>query len=182
MYTVEEFTAKISADDYIKDFVDVDYFLEFCKSCPNYERNWGCPPFNFDPLELWKKYDNLLIIGVKISFDDDISNKKYSSDELSNIISKSLRFEKNKLFNKLMQMEKELENSVCLSAGTCNLCKECVRIKNEECIHPDKLRHSMESLGANVQKTIEELLNIKINWINDYKLPKYLTLCGGLLY
>ena len=25
----------------------------------NYGRRWSCPPFEFDPLELWNRYDTL---------------------------------------------------------------------------------------------------------------------------
>lgn len=182
MYKTDEIRAEIAIKDYVKDFVDVNYFLEFCKNCPHYENNWGCPPFDFDPIDLWNKYKTFSIIGIKIIFDDDIVDKTYSSDELSEIMSKSIRIEKNKLFNRLLEMEKDIEESTSVVAGTCNICNECGRENGEKCRHPDKLRHSVESLGGNVEKTVKELLNLDILWVEDYKLPKYLTLCCGLLH
>ena len=182
MYKTEEFTSDISTKDYLKDFVDIDYFLEFCKNCPHYGLNWGCPPFNFNSLDYWTKYNDLHIVARKISFKEKIRNKTYTSDELNEILSKSLAIEKNKLLNSLMKMENEFENSVSISIGRCTICKDCSREKNEKCINPEKLRHSMESLGANVNKTITEIFNIEMNWIEDYKLPDYLIICAGLLY
>lgn len=182
MYKTEEFTADISTEDYLKDFVDIDRFLEYCKDCPHYGLNWGCPPFDFDSLDYWTNYEDLHIIAIKIIFNKDVSNKTYTSDELNNIIHESIGNEKNKLVNTLVKMENEFEDSVYISLGRCTLCKECSKKNNEKCINPDKLRHSMESLGANVEKTITELLNIEMNWIEEYKLPNYLVICAGLLY
>jgi predicted metal-binding protein len=124
----------------------------------------------------------LLIIGLKISFSEDILNQTYSSDELDVILEKSLRIEKNKLANKLFKLEKEKEGSLALFAGRCTLCGECNRQNNENCKNPDKLRHSIESLGGNIEKILKEILDIEIKWIKDYKVPEYLILCFGLLY
>jgi predicted metal-binding protein len=182
MYKTEEITKEVSTKYYFNDFVDIDYFLEYCYNCKAYNKNWACPPFDFDPRELWKSFDNLLIIGLKISFNEDILNQTYSSDDLDAILKKSLRIEKNKLVNKLFKLEKEKEGSLALFAGRCTICDECSRQNNENCKHPDKLRHSIESLGGNVEKTLEEILDIELKWIKDYKLPEYLMLCFGLLY
>ena len=37
MYTLQKFQKKISVDDYIKGYVNVAEFLEYCKECPNYD-------------------------------------------------------------------------------------------------------------------------------------------------
>ncbi|MDL2246505.1 DUF2284 domain-containing protein [Methanobrevibacter sp. OttesenSCG-928-K11] len=182
MYKTEKITKDVSTKYYFDNFVDIDYFLEYCYKCSTYNKNWGCPPFDFNPRELWKSFNNLTIIGLKISFNEDILNKTYSSGELDNLLKKSLKIEKNKLVDELFKMENEKKDSLALFAGKCTICEECNKINNEKCRNPQKLRHSIESIGGNVEKTLKDILNINLKWIEDYKVPEYLVLCFGLLY
>ena len=34
-----------------------------------------------------------------------------------------------------------------LAAQECTLCKKCVRLSGHPCVHPDKMRYALESLG-----------------------------------
>ncbi|WP_409199675.1 DUF2284 domain-containing protein [Methanobrevibacter sp. DSM 116169] len=179
MYKIKKIEAEILTEEYMKNFVNIDYFLDFCKNCPEYKNNWTCPPFDFNPIDIWKKYDNFHIIGLKFSFNKELLDKTYSKEELNAFIVKSFRKEKNKLLEELLEIENN--NSLALSAGLCSLCESCAKINNEECIHKDKLRHSIESLGGDVEKTARELLGLEMKWIEDYKLPEYLILVCGIL-
>ena len=58
-HTVTQFEAEIGTAEYLKDYVDVDYFLSCCKVCRNYGHVWACPPYDFDPRDLWRTYDRL---------------------------------------------------------------------------------------------------------------------------
>ena len=58
-HTVTQFEAEIGTAEYLKDYVDVDYFLSCCKVCQNYGHVWACPPYDFDPRDLWRTYDRL---------------------------------------------------------------------------------------------------------------------------
>ena len=44
------------------------------------------------------------------------------------------------------------------------------------------MRYAIEGLGADVDKTIEDLFGYKILYAHDGKLPEYLIFVGGLLY
>ena len=54
--------------DYIRDYVNVEEFLEYCKQCPNYGTVWSCPPYEFDAGEFWQPYDTFYIMATKINF------------------------------------------------------------------------------------------------------------------
>ena len=47
---------------------------------------------------------------------------------------------------------------------------------------PFKMRYSLESLGTYVDKAVEDLLDCKILYAHEGKLPEYLIFVGGLLY
>ena len=44
------------------------------------------------------------------------------------------------------------------------------------------MRYSIESLGGEVDRAIEEIFGYEILYAHDGKLPKYLIFVGGLLY
>ena len=83
IYTTQRYEAEVPVDAYLKECVDVPTFLEYCKQCPNYGKVWSCPPYDFSPEEYWKKYRMLHLISVKINFPEEMTEKKYTQDELA---------------------------------------------------------------------------------------------------
>ena len=59
---------------------------------------------------------------------------------------------------------------------------KCTRDFNLACKMPFKMRYSIEALGGDVDKTIEDLFECKILYAQNGKLPEYLLFVGGLLY
>ena len=171
-YTLERFETETDTDSYIRDYVDINHFLECCRECPNYDNRWACPPYDFDPMEIWTAFDRLLIAGYRLTFSED-----RTEDEMTS----ALREVKQKLSEELYAEEERLPGSKSLSAGTCQLCEECTRPQGQPCRYPDKMRYSIESLGGNVGKTISRLCGIEIEWIEEGRLPEHFVLVGGLL-
>ena len=64
----------------------------------------------------------------------------------------------------------------------CNLCMKCTKTIGMPCKMPFKLRYSIESLGGDVDRTIEDTFGYKIIYAKDGKLPEYMIFVGGLLY
>ncbi len=182
MYDTKMLTAEIQVRDYLREYVDVDTFLEKCKECPNYEKIWSCPPFLFDARQYWEQYKNLKLYGVKILFDPKLREQTLSLQEQDQIIKEVVEVEKQKLSTILWEMEEEIPNSISLSAGACSTCGEtCPRSQGKKCIHPDKMRYSIEALGGNVGRTVTDLFHIDLKWMEEGKLPEYFILVGGLL-
>ncbi|MBQ1959281.1 MAG: DUF2284 domain-containing protein [Firmicutes bacterium] len=174
MYTLEKFEKEISTELYLEHFVNVEEFLEYCKVCPNYGRLWSCPPYDFNPEDYWKKYSSLLVTGYKINFGPEVTEKR-SMEIMTEV--------KNRIAEELFAMESAEPGSMSLSAGSCGICGTdcCTRLEGKPCLHPEKMRYSIESLGGNVGKTVSKLLGIELEWIEEGKLPSYFVLCGGLL-
>lgn len=63
-YSVQTIETCVPVAEYLRTCVDVEKFLGFCRECGNYGRRWSCPPFEFDPLELWNRYDTLHLYPV----------------------------------------------------------------------------------------------------------------------
>lgn len=167
---MEKFEKEIAVSDFVRNFVDVAKFYGLCRSCPNCGKVWSCPPYSFDPLDIWNKFKTLQVIAYKIEPSD-------SCEESLRLLEKT----KHEMLLYTYGLEKENPGSAALSAGKCQLCRECSRSKDEPCRNPGKMRYSIESLGGDVEKTLRELFNIEILWEADGKMPEYYILCGGLL-
>ncbi|MBR5128978.1 MAG: DUF2284 domain-containing protein [Firmicutes bacterium] len=173
MYNIERSEKTIKVDEYIKGYVNVEEFLQYCKECKNYEAVWSCPSYNFNPEDYWKEYDEFLIVARKIIFGPDVDVAR----------SFEIMYEvKDDMSRELYELEKEYPGSISLSAGSCSMCKEgCTRIEGLPCRYPDLMRYSIESLGGNVGKTVSKLMGYELEWVEEGKLPSYFVLVGGLL-
>lgn len=180
MYRLEEYKNMTTIDNYLKDYVDVEGFLIFCKACECYGKVWSCPPYDFDPQEYWKKYKYIYIIGTKMTFVTNAADNEMGKEEAVQYIKQEYHTVKEFLSEKMRELEKKYPGGISLSAGNCNICSKCTKPTGKACRYPDELRYSIESLGGNVIKTAEELLGIELKW-SDGKLPEYLTLVNGFL-
>lgn len=178
---IKEINTEITMDEFIEGFFDAERFEKSCSFCHGFGKTWACPPYNFDPIKLWRSYDRLAVIGKKILVPDSLLNGSYSHDELNTVMDSIVSPVKHTLFDELLTLEHRTPYSMMLSAGGCDICEECVRSSGKPCIHPELLRFSIESLGGDVVKIVEKLLNEKLLWAQDGKLPEYFIIVGGLL-
>lgn len=171
-YTVKALEGAAELAEYRRCCVDVGKFLGYCKECPSYGRVWSCPPYDFDPMEIWDKYRHLTLYARVLT---PSPGATYEG------MMEGLRREKDRFFDFLMEKEGEVPGSLALSAGRCTLCEECGKLAGKPCVHPEKLRYSIESLGGDVAATVEKYFGFPLLWADQGALPAYLTLVGGLL-
>lgn len=182
MYTVTRYAAEISVEEYMEKYVDVDTFLAACKACPNYGNVWSCPSYDFDVEQYWRKYKTFKLTASKLEFDKEMLARTYSPEEISTLLNEVVSPEKQKLSDELLEMEKQFPGSISLSAGSCQTCKGgCTRPEGKPCRFPEKMRYSIESLGGNVGLTIEKLMGLHLEWMEEGRLPGHFVLVCGLL-
>lgn len=179
MKGIEKLTAEVDVGEFIESYVDIERFEGLCEECDNYGKNWNCPPFDFDVMDVWNSYDKLKVIAFKMNFDDEEIANEFSEKELEFIL-KRLERMKVKLMNDIYVLENE--DSMGLFLGNCNLCMKCTREFGMPCKMPFKMRYSIESLGGNVDKLIEDVFGLKILYAENGHLPEYMIFVGGLLY
>ena len=182
MYTTTRYESSISVPEYVEQYVDVATFLEACKACPNYDRVWSCPSYDFDVIKYWNRYQTFRVIATKITFDEEMTAKTYTRQELNEILGQVLPVEKKKISDELYREERQNPGSISLSAGSCHLCPNgCAKPTGGSCRNPDLMRYSIESLGGNVGMTIEKLLGIELEWMEENRLPSHFVMVSGLL-
>ncbi|WP_296808919.1 DUF2284 domain-containing protein [uncultured Methanobrevibacter sp.] len=179
MKGISKLTADVDVAEFVERYVDVEKFQGLCTDCEDYGKNWSCPPFDFDVMDVWDSFDKLKLIAFKMDFDDDELSNEYSDKELDFIL-KRLERMKVKLMNDIYVLEDE--NSYALFLGKCNLCMKCTREFGMPCKMPFKMRYSIESLGGNVDQCIEDIFGFEIHYAQNNHLPEYLIFVGGVLY
>ena len=167
--------------DYIKNFCFRDKFMAYCKECSNYDSNYSCPGFDFDPDEYLNKYKYINLIGTKVVLNQE-EVAEFGEDDLvdkfiygRNIV-KSVR---KTLDAKLLKMENIYPLTRAFFAGSCVDCAECEKMYGNPCPDIGKVRYSLEAFGFDMNMTAKELLDLDIIWADDY-LPEYYTLVSAL--
>lgn len=170
-YLLEREETIVSTEEYRQECIDVPKFLACCRQCPSYNTRWSCPPFAFDPMEIWQKYPKLHLHALIL--------KPNGCD--SKTLMEGFWREKPGFDRWLLEQETEHPGSFALSGGTCSFCGACRRSQGEPCCYPQWLRYSIEALGGDVGKTMEKYFCRPIQWVQDGQTPDYLMLVGGLL-
>ena len=175
-YSVEDFTADIGANEYIARFRDEKRFMDLCKECPNFGNSWGCPPFDFDTEILLHRYKYVRLIATKII--------PARNDIPVNMTQELIRPERIRRGHELLEMELMHDGRAFAYAGKCLHCNgnECRRKYNLSCVHPGKVRPSLEAFVFDIGRTLSALFGIELLWGKEGILPKYLVLVGGFFH
>lgn len=153
-YQVQDFTATISTEEYIRKFSNSECFIKYCKECRNYGKVWVCPPFSHDTMAELRQYANLFLVATKIIPDE----KKIPFSE----VNRFFRPERLRIEKKLRDMEITYRGKAFAYAGSCLYCSEgtCFKAvfslpvhkttprKSRKCSHSILPTHSLPSMSV----------------------------------
>ena len=163
--------------EFRRDLVDVPRFRGYCQDCPNHGRYWSCPPFDFDPMTIWQRYEGLLLFARKLVFHKDRlfpgERRAFEEQELPGI--------KEAMANELLALEAETPGSLALFPGKCEWCPVCARGDGTPCRMPEWMRYSIEALGGDCGGAIQRYFGETLQWASGDRLPEQIFLLGGLL-
>ena len=181
MITTRRFEADIPVKEYLEKYVDIEGITGKCEACDKNAAFWCCPPFDFDVAEYWDKYNDLFLLAMRIKPDPKYRGKKFEGEELEAILKETINKGKELLAGELYVWERKM-GGVALSSGACTRCDACTRPDGEPCRYADEMRYNLESLGADVNKTIEEIFGLEPLWVEDGVIPEYFVVVSGMLY
>jgi len=124
---------------------------EYCYQnlCGNYGRHYMCPPSIGTIEEIIDKL-NIYNKAILIRYSEEVKVK----EDMRKVKRSKIDFHK-----KILELEKFLSQkgieSWGLVGGYCSFCIECKAITDRPCKHPHKARPSLESLGIDVQKLLD---------------------------
>ncbi len=177
LYTCTTLERTVPLKEFRETLVDVPRFLGYCQDCPNYGRYWSCPPYDFDPRDLWQRFGALRLYARKLVFCRDRlfpgERRSFEAQELPKI--------KAAMARELLCREAEAPGSLALFPGKCEWCPVCARLEGKPCRTPDRMRYSLESLGGDCGGALERYFGESLQWAQGNRLPEQIILLGGLL-
>lgn len=137
-----------------------------CSNCGNHGKVWSCPPHAFDPVEFLKGFGFAYVMIGTVSLEGFDDQKKAIEHYYA---------ARRKINCAVLQLESLQDGAVSLFAGHCEACDDCVRKEGRACIHPEKCRYSLESLGLKVSDIMETHFDEKLQWAKGKTPEKLLT-------
>lgn len=179
-YTVSTKQATIAADEFISRYRDIERIRQYCLQCPGYGTSWGCPPFDFDPATVTDGFKTVTVTGTTIEFDEQTRAACTTASESARVGREAMEQVWQSLLPTLYEQERQVPGSRCFTFR-CVLCPEgCTRPQGKPCRHPERLRHSLESVGFDLEAVTRDLLGIDLEWSTDGVLSKHITLVTAL--
>lgn len=161
----ESFAKDVSASELLSRFFDESVSSELCKSCPNYGAKWSCPPFETPPE--YRKFAKVRLLLRRAAAAGTIA-EAYDSERAG--------------FDAEILAAESALGGLGMYAGSCILCGKCARASGRACLHPDKMRTSLEAAGFDVSKIAREIFGVGIEWGEDSRKPHFATLLGAVFY
>ncbi len=119
-------------------FRDKGRFITFCMECPNYGKNYACPPVS-----------------------DTVTEKIFSEKTVHIIIETCRALCERDSLKKQLDIELSLRHTVVFSAGHCTKCQPCKRIQNLPC---SDFLYSADVLGIDFFALYEHLTREKLKF------------------
>ena len=173
---VDHLTGALPMSEMLEKYVDVEKFLGYCAACPRCGQTWSCPPYDFDPAAVWPQYAAVTLYAVQVFPESEEAKAAAFADP-----EMFLRPYRRAFDALLEERERETRGSLRLDAGRCLVCERCARRDKEPCRFPEKLRYSLESLGANVGALAADKLGAPLQWGTKDAPPEYFVLVGAVL-
>ena len=179
-YTLTTREATIPAQEFVSRYRDVERIGRFCLQCPGYGRSWSCPPFDRDPRLLTDGFTSVTLVGTVIEFDEATREACKTREQAVSVGRQAMEEVWQSLLPQMYAMEREVPGSRCFTFR-CVLCPEgCTRPLGLPCRYPDRMRHSLESVGFDITAAARDLLGITLDWSTDGSLSRTITLLTAL--
>lgn len=159
-----------------------------CNSCNNFNNSGGCPPLapKFAEVAGKKQYSIIICAKLKSKYKTEKvkkSNNYYihyrSQDVILSHLLTNLGYE-------IRDSYKNKYSILFLNNGYCMGCSSKCNFKKGEnyCLNPKRRTYSLEATGVNVEKTLKEQFNVKLQWYNreNYREVDYMVKVIGFFY
>lgn len=173
---VEKRTSAIDVPTLIARYRDTTRFLEACRQCPLYGRQWCCPPFKPSALQEIKHYQTAILTGITATPREQPQTLGSLETLMQPLVDD---------FNtNLIVQERTTGGMALVFTGRCRHCGDtpCARLDGMPCRHPEAVRPSMESYGFDLVAIARDIFGIEMEWGSNGMAPSAVTLIGAVLH
>jgi len=189
-------TVTIQMEDLNKTYAP-DEVLGYCQHCHNYGKNYSCPGFMESSQTYLAPYKYATLVLTETSSApikdlwDQVKEKTFDSwvlDLHKGYDGRSMTPEtavsmvvfeevKNSMADLLLDLE--AEGVISSAPGSCTRCEACTKEAGQPCVHPEKVRPSLEALGYLVSDIYKEFFDLKLEW-SDKVLQDHFHTCSAI--
>lgn len=162
------------ASEFVANYRDSERFMAMCRACDGYGRTWACPPFDFDPADRMAPFSRVTLVAWRGQLPPEGVDVASSRSLIATL---TARFE-----SVMFDLEAASGGLAFSFCGSCRRCTACTRPEGMPCRFRRRLRHSLESFGFDVGKTVSDYFGFKLKWASDGLLSNYLTLVSALFH
>lgn len=160
-------TKSVSVRCLLENYLDVQACIDACKACPRYGKRCTCPPFDYDPVALMRKYEVADLFLKKVNLDTTLTMEQALS-EIKEI--------GRDLCRKVIELEGRIGGHACGLAADEKECSRCLYMIGKSCNNRASMRPSLEAYGLDVVKLMENEFGLSPVWGKDGMAPPYLLL------
>lgn len=179
-YQTEVYVNKMRVEQWLRAYCFPDQFCDYCKSCPDYNKRWSCPPGLSAAKDYLDCYQEVFTVAVKVLYSKEDRLSRNNADMTEKLRQDTYGKVKRILYETLLYIEKENPGTRILGAGRCEQCEDCTRIQGLPCQKPEKMRYSFAAFGFDFQKLVKELFQQELLWSLS-GLPEYNIAVAALL-
>lgn len=146
-----------------------------CEACHNYGKNFACPPYSPTFMEhlAGMKFARVLCIRMPQEYYRHLVPDK--------VYSECFKAAKSILDKELLGYRKQ--GSLIAGSGYCNACEKCAaEQEHSQCIQPDLLIYSLESLGVNLTGLTSTCFDIDLEWSAHDHAADFVCAIGAVFY
>lgn len=165
----------IPVTELMERYRDAERFIALCRQCPEFNRQWSCPPVAPGIDRQLSRWHTATVIATRI----DVPHATPVADAARIMEPERIRIEK-----KLLALEREHGGRAFTTVGRCLHCgnRPCTRPQGLPCRHPELVRPSLEAVGFNLSAILSDIFGIHLNWASDGFCPPVLTLVTALFH
>ena len=171
---------KMDVKRWLQEYCYPETFCDYCKSCPNYDKVWSCPPGVPTAKGFLGKYTQVITIAVKVIYSKEDQPSGSTAEMIEKLRQDTYGKVKRILYEILLYIEKENPGTLLLGAGRCEQCENCSRLQDLPCKKPEKMRYSLTAFGFDFIKLVKELFDQELLW-SQSDLPEYNLAVTALL-
>lgn len=182
MYQIQVQVKTLTVTEWLREYCHPEIYVPLCAECPEYGRNWSCPPGTPKPESIVGDYRYVQVIGLKVLYDEEVRRAaERNPEQTERLRALTYGIAKKNMLQALLALEEVFPESLTIMAGRCELCKKCARLEGKACRHPEKMRYSFSGLGFDLGGLSEKLLKIPLLWQNE-GLPEYNVAIAAFLH
>lgn len=182
MYRIHVRVETLKVSDWLENYCRPEQFLPLCRECPDYGKNWSCPPGIAEAGTMVKDYRYVQIIGLKVIYEEWVRREAMNSPQREEQLRRQTYGKaKSEMLRALLALEKEVPGTLTIMAGKCEFCETCARSTGEQCRYPERMRYSYSGLGFDLGRIAQEVLEMPLLWQNG-GLPEYNVAVAAFLH